>query len=105
MRLSVQQEDPDFNPIALSGAIEVWLDGVMLNDCICADDAVGEAVCFKRSRTGALLQDFETETFKTEVRRGVVEFKLVQERLLPSWRGLTAVQLLAGTSCTPRPSA
>lgn len=65
MRISIIEGDPGYSPEALRGGTKVLLDGVELDDCVTADEELGEV----RVYTGFDIMSRP----RTEVRRGVVK--------------------------------
>lgn len=74
MRLSIDENDPDYGPLALDA--RVFLDGAELNCCITADEDNGECLCFVVDNDGRLPAPDANGRSITETRRGIVEIVL-----------------------------
>lgn len=74
MRLSVDAEDPGYSPAARGAT--VFLDGVMVRDCVTADDERGEVIVFKHDADGKPLIDWVNQCIVKERRRGQVRIVL-----------------------------
>ncbi len=54
---------------------EVYLDGVKLDNCFMADEELGEAHCFKKSKDDKFFIDEETGKVAIEVLKGEIVLK------------------------------
>ena len=74
MRVSIITEDPghgEYVAAILRGeGCRVYLDGVILDKCLTADDQLGEVLCYAADQTGAIDQP-KRETLKGHV---VIQF-------------------------------
>ena len=62
MRVSVDKNDPGYCPY--HQLVKVYLDGILLDNCITADDVTGECLCY----TGKV----KHEEAETKIKRGKV---------------------------------
>lgn len=77
MRITVDKNDPAFDPAALPHAYtcNVYIDGVLTHDCITADEALGEAVVYARDESGQLILNTERDAVICKTVRGVIRIE------------------------------
>jgi hypothetical protein len=79
MRLSIDPEDPGFDPRAIgcaSGRIRITLDGVQQSGVITADEDDGLIVALLRDENGCLIHDWTKGEPARVEKRGVVTIEL-----------------------------
>jgi hypothetical protein len=75
MRISVDPSDRAYTGERYYGAT-VSLDGVVLRDCVTADDEIGEIVIFKRDKDGNLILNKQRDWFVRQPLTGKVKIEL-----------------------------
>ncbi len=70
MRLSMDESDPGYNPYIAIRA-KTYLNGIEFNDCITADEELGEVIAFARDGAGLMIGPDDKPV--TEIRRGTVK--------------------------------
>ena len=75
MRISADTCNSAFSPLAAYAS--VWIDGQQVENCILADDELGEVICLKFDTTNKLVLNEFGEPILT-VHLGAVEIRIEQ---------------------------